>query len=304
MPGMTDRGNRGSPSPPVPGFYFSERKVLDMTALRLKDVARCAWYVARTDELPGESSRSFTDAWLLDFWSTSRRLAMHWQRRLAEVLHSEYSSANPSDKSRLEGFACEVLIGDLLVRQMATVVEAAAVARDRTAPAGQCTARAKPIVGQIVQNLEHVRHLMLSQLDTDGIAVSAVDRFRSRCERWTDLLIGPWTVQFGIADYARDPRRAWDFGEEDASETPSPFRQRLLHQSFRAAFRGRLVESPVATTELLTIRQFADDLASIPSSERSASGRRPEPSADVERRSQAARNLLEISLRRLRERDS
>lgn len=275
-----------------------------MTALRLKDLARCAWYVARTDKLPGVSSSPLTDAWLLDFWSTSRRLAMHWQRQHATVRHLGFSEANPSDKTRLEALVGEVLVGDLLVRQMATVIESEAVARDRENPPDNCVARVKPIVGQVVDNLEHVRHLILSQLDADGIAVSAVDRLRSRCERWNDLLIGPWTVQFGVAQYARDPRRAWDFGEEDASDTPSPLRQRLLHQSFRAAFRGRLVESLVATTELISIRQLANDLATIPSSERTASGRRPDPSRSVGGRSTAARDLLETSLRRLWERES
>ena len=48
--------------------------------------------------------------------------------------------------------------------------------------------------------------------------LSELDRLRRRVERWTDVLLGPLVAHYGneLADFAFDPRRARDFGEDQS----------------------------------------------------------------------------------------
>ncbi len=105
---------------------------------------------------------------------------------------------------------------------------------------------ARQAIDETVQVLHH-----------DGYATSSIQqeavelmRFRSRVERWTDLLIGFLVVRFGDARYAFEPDRARDFAV-DIRRHGQLGRSReaweLTLQSLRLAFQNRrLGHSPHA----------------------------------------------------------
>lgn len=149
---------------------------------------------------------SFNEAALFSLWQSVRKQAGGWQRELHEFQVSISEHAVASEVTKLNQLGREILAADLLLRVWGSLQ----VARDRR----RGVAFAQPILEHVVYSIQHVRARLLQLVLCCGEPAASLDRFRRRCDRWTDVLIGPILVKFGTGFFAYDPQRAWEFGEE------------------------------------------------------------------------------------------
>ncbi len=157
---------------------------------------RSAW--VRQPQLFGEVLRLF--------WSSERRLQQEWLRQLMQV------DKNFEQEAKIfEQVAMELFVTDLVTRVWGTNWTIA----DRA----QGGSDVQQIVTNSLCGLEKIRRdlllLMVHRWESaSNVLISRLDRFRRRSERWTDLLIAGPAALHGVWDYAIEPQRARDFGEE------------------------------------------------------------------------------------------
>lgn len=86
----------------------------------------------------------------------------------------------------------------------------------------------------------------LVECDGSGVEEAVeMNRLRRRCERWTDMLLGRLLIDFDVAEFAFDERRARDFSadlclNEDSLEHPAMWQ--LVVASIRVGFQHGLSE--------------------------------------------------------------
>lgn len=175
-------------------------------------VAEFSALVAAQAPLIIEGITPLAEGPLCVYWQHSKTL---WPRRRRELdeLCSELTDHSSSEQiQRVVTIASDLLIGELLTRVAGAVLTAC----DRR----QRLRRAEPIARAVLtvhqQCRASVLRLLLHSNCLPADQVAELDRLRRRVERWTDVLIGPLVAHYGneLADFAFDPRRACDFGEE------------------------------------------------------------------------------------------
>jgi hypothetical protein len=169
------------------------------------------------------------DASLLELWQSTRELAADWQRRLQRLDRHREASWSRTWCDDLVRMGHEIFAAEVLFRVWGTMLAAQDRQRD--------TAAARPILDHVVFNVQHVRSKTMELVMHAGDPAATVDRFRRRCERWTDVLIGPLVARYGTAIYAHEARRAWEFGEELLSAELVAGAEQLRRAGFRTAFR-------------------------------------------------------------------
>jgi hypothetical protein len=152
------------------------------------------------------------------YWDCSREQARLW---IADLNHH----ANLADDDSAADHAaivrrCEPLLADILAGGMTTRVWGAVLsACDQSTGIESGSLIAEGVLTQ--QNLVW-NHLLRWLMDHPTIPVEEAARFdhlRRRVERWTDVLIGHLVHKFGVVQFAFDPDRARDFGEEQLADT-------------------------------------------------------------------------------------
>ena len=120
-----------------------------------------------------------------------------------------------------------------------------------------------------VNGLMRIRKGILSRLLTipnhANHRVLEVDRTRRRCDRWTDMLLGPIANLSGCYEFAFDAERARDFGEESFVEdrlTGPNVAEHLVAAGMRLKFVQYLPDDMVSEPELICLSQSI--LSSIP----------------------------------------
>ena len=212
--------------------------------LTIRSVAELALVVSRAgDQLLDEGTIPTTAA-LRAFWQSSRRLQQRWLK----VVDQEEASVS-RDWKVLERLASRVFVCEMLVRTWSTVL----ASLDRRRGTEDLTSVARNIVIGLLQ----IRHRVLGGLllcpPSEKDRVMEIDLLRRRCDRWTDLLLGQLAVKQGCLDFAFDPERARDFGEESQfpdAEASSPAFDHLMSAGLRMAFLQHL------PTEILDEPEF------------------------------------------------
>lgn len=141
---------------------------------------------------------------LRQFWAANLSLQQRWLKELASV-----STDATSDAERFERIALELFLMELLTRVWAThwtIGDRAAGAHD-----------IERVLANTLRGLSQVRRevLLLMVRNWRGAmseTISRLDRFRRRCERWTDVLIAGPGARHGVWDFAVEVDRAQDFG--------------------------------------------------------------------------------------------
>lgn len=187
-----------------------------------------------------ESTEPIADTLLFDFWGEGRQLTNDWLRRV-DLLENTQHHRGALDRDLILGtLANELFAMEVPSRLVGTVL--AALDRQRKTP------EYRPIAEHVLFAIQHVRARLLALILSGGEQHAAADRFRRRCERWTDMLIGPCLVRFGTAAYAHDARRSWEFGEDLLSDQGINVAQQLVRPSLLAAFRGPSGRSPIQSS--------------------------------------------------------
>lgn len=153
--------------------------------------------------LPGSALQSF--------WSVNRNLQRRWTLELGRTANHRPAGLRP-----LELVGLELFLTELLTRVWATNWTIGDRSRHQ--------ADVERLMRNTVNGLARVRREVLMRMvdhwqGESAELVSRLDRFRRRCERWTDLLIaGPASVH-GVWDFAVESDRARDFGRESWSRS-------------------------------------------------------------------------------------
>ena len=193
---------------------------------------------------------------LQSFWQNSRTLQQRW----AKSLHG-WTSADSPDVEFLENLAPRVFACEMLVRTWGTAL----VALDRRCGTDDLTYVAR----SAVVGLQQIRHGILSRLlglpESMNDRVMQVDRLRRRCDRWTDLLIGPIAFKSDCFEFAFDTERSRDFGEEgsiaDPATGPHPI-EHLVSAGLRLTFLKHLSPANLEEPEFAGLTQSV--LSSLP----------------------------------------
>jgi hypothetical protein len=135
------------------------------------------------------------------------------------------------------------------------------------------------IADKIFGELLELRCLMLQALAADHGLTAAeaalLDRYRRRCERWTDALLAPLVVRTKLTDFAICPERTLDFATPAATDPQGmaswPLAVVGLRLAFTPADRFRRTESSAEDGVADTLA--AAILASFPASAFGTEGR-------------------------------
>lgn len=204
------------------------------SAFRVRHLAELAFDLIRVADEIVAADQPIADAPLFALWQAAREIVGGWERRLQRLdryREAAWARTWCDDLSRL---AHEILAAELLFRVLGSIL----AAQDRQRGSNS----ARPIIEHIVLNVQHARSKTMELVVHAGDPVAAIDRFRRRCERWTDVLIGPVLARHGTAMFTHDPRRAWEFGEEQIASEAVEGAAQLMQAGFHAAFRDAASE--------------------------------------------------------------
>lgn len=198
-----------------------------------------------------ESGRQLSDEALVQYWSASKCRLQSWSKSLKQVaaagsaelrpphwLSSGGTTAtDPLSISTIIGVLTEILTSEVLTRVWA----ATATAHDRRRNAGDV----EPIVRSVYAGHLEARNRTLVIL-TRGPGISthdavALNRFRRRAERWTDLLLGRVMLNADISEFTFDTELAREFAHDFRGQHAWQRGGRawsLALASLRASFHG------------------------------------------------------------------
>lgn len=196
FPRLTERTDSGA-------FIVNHRMVAEFSAL-----------VAAQAPLIIEGATPLAEGPLCVYWQHSRTLWPRRRRELDELCSEMLGNQSLDQIQRVVTIASDLLIGELLTRVAGAVLTAC----DRR----QRLRHAEPIARNVLtvhqQCRASVLRLLLHSTLLPADQLAELDRLRRRVERWTDVLLGPLMTHYGndLSDFAFDPRRALDFGEDQS----------------------------------------------------------------------------------------
>ncbi len=193
---------------------FTERSRIGVAIVNHRMVAEFTALVAAQAPLIIEGTSPLAEGPLCVYWQHSKTLWPRRRRELDELCSEMVGNESSARIQQIVTIASDLLIGELLTRVAGAVLTAC----DRR----QRLRRAEPIARNVLtvhqQCRASVLRLLLHSTCLPADQLAELDRLRRRVERWTDVLIGPLVAHYGneLADFAFDPRRARDFGEEQS----------------------------------------------------------------------------------------
>ena len=200
-----------------------------LTARSLAELALVFSQAARgiLEETKAPSSES-----IRGFWRSNRLLQTRWMIELE-------AGINPrsNEIELLERLAPRIFTSEILIRSFSTFL----AAFDQRLGADDLTRVARNVVSGQLQIRLKVLSRLLAVPEIDHDRVLKVDRLRRRCDRWTDLLVGVIAIRENCFEFAFDPDRAKDFGEESMfAETE--FGPRPIETLVSAGLRGSFLQ--------------------------------------------------------------
>lgn len=153
------------------------------------------------------------EAPLGEYWQHSRQRLSAWLQTLEECKNWR---ANPEQEqtgwTAYRALAEEIFMADVLSRVWGAVLTASDRYRGATF--------AEPLARNVMLGQMQARQLVLRSMVEAGSEAAEqivlIDQTRRRAERWSDVLLGHLVLQYDVDEYAFDPDRARDFGQEQA----------------------------------------------------------------------------------------
>ncbi|WP_010588253.1 hypothetical protein [Schlesneria paludicola] len=188
-----------------------------------RTVAELALVISKAARTHLNHSHKPSAASLKLFWQSSRSLEKRWATAL-----DEWTVAGSRDLAILEQLAMRLLTSEMVVRIWGTILGSI----DRIGQDDDLIRVAQSAVGCFTRSRNSLLTLLVAVPERDQQHAQRIDRLRRRCERWTDLLLGPIAVKSGCFEFAFSPERALDFGEEllasDVATGPNPAEHLVL----------------------------------------------------------------------------
>ena len=208
-----------------------------VTTVNQRLVAEFTALVAAQAPLIIEGTAPLAEGPLCVYWQHSKTLWPRRRHELEELCSQADSTAPPDRVPRMIAIASDLMVGELLTRVAGAVLTAC----DRR----QRLKRGEPIARNVLavhqQCRASVLRVLLHSTSLPADQLAELDRLRRRVERWVDVLLGPLIAHYGneLCDFAFDPRRARDFGEEQSQarfQSTSQPRWSFLLAGLRSAF--------------------------------------------------------------------
>lgn len=201
--------------PPTTEAELTIRQLIELTAL-------ASIYSPHVIESPVSPPREA----LTRYWGCFKAAQRMWINRLAaypEEANAAAASERPQVWARTEPVLTEVFVTELVARVWGAILTAGDRAR------GVCEAEPlarNALIGQLEARKLALR-LMVNGPHVSLDQIAALDRLRRRLERWTDVLLGHVVKRFGLADFAFDADRAFEFGEDQLQAGDDPQRTQI-----------------------------------------------------------------------------
>ncbi len=215
--------------------------------LSAKSIAELALVVSNAAPRIFEETKAPSSESIRGFWQSNRLLQKRWMNELEIV-----RNIRTADIELLERLAPRVFTSEILVRVFSTLL----AAFDRRLGTDELTRVARNVVSGLLQIRMNVLAQLLAVSESDESRVLKIDRLRRRCDRWTDLLVGTIAIRDNCFEFAFDPDRARDFGEESMfAETefgPRPFEE-LISAGLRGTFLMHLSNQNFDEPEFITL---------------------------------------------------
>jgi len=195
------------------------------SGLSARSLAELALVISRVGSSILDESATPSHDSLKTFWQSSRSLEQGWMRYL-----DEWTASGNFDVERLE----------------------------RQRGSQDLTFLARNTVSGLLQIRNGILSRLLLVPESDQNRVLEVDKLRRRSDRWTDFLIGPLAVKYGCFEFAFDPDRARDFGDEatiaDPMIGPNAV-EHLVSAGMRMKFLQYLPDESVTESEFMGLTQ-------------------------------------------------
>jgi len=231
--------------------------------MNARHLAQLAAEVAAHGPLLIESDSPLSESGLQHYWTASKCRTDRWGHALRQF-QREADELGPN-WARATWPAIECVIDEVFTSELLTRVWTAVVCgydlRHESADG-------EPVVRSILSGHLEIRHRalqLLLQVPVGREDVDRLNRLRSRCERWSDLLVGCLLSTADVSSLASAPQRARDFSENLADQRRSGTWQQgwsLTLGALRTAFPPSSSE-PAANHDL-NARIAASVLACFP----------------------------------------
>jgi len=209
--------------------------------MHVRDLVEVAGIVAYHGPSLVRTTQAIPQAPLAQYWATSRCRLENWHRTLKQysTLAALERPLATDDWLALRSTLDEIFVSEILCRVWTAVL----VGRERRQGGGSDEPLARSTFQSHMDARQRALVLLLhSQAFTTEQAVS-INRLRRRAERWSDLLLGGLVDDLPDAEFAVDPDRAREFGDDLLRRRQAPGgRQawRLTLVSLRGAFQSGL----------------------------------------------------------------
>ncbi len=176
--------------------------------VNLRQTAEVAALASMVSEHVVQAEEPIATNALHAYWKSSQLRLKCWFAGLRTSPPGRTTTLPPFHLRQQVCLSREILVAELLTRVWSTVL----LARDVYHANDECQQLARHVfLGQM-----EARHEVLKMLaDPNRLPsreTTAIDRLRRRVERWTDVLVGPMVIQYGVTDFAFDVERAKDHG--------------------------------------------------------------------------------------------
>jgi len=149
-----------------------------------------------------------------EYWLHSRRRLSAWLRQLDAC--RDWQSNEDEAPNGWNGYRTlveEIFLADVLSRVWGAVL----TAYDRR----RQTSFAEPIAYNVMTGQMQARQIALRSMVSAGSTaaerIAQIDHIRRRAERWADVLLGHLVLKHDVEEFAFDPDRAREFGQEHAN---------------------------------------------------------------------------------------
>lgn len=163
-----------------------------------------------------EGTKPFPPNALYDFWFYGQEHLKQRRKVLEPLVFGDNRSEISEDE--LEVIFKDFFAEEMLIRLVTAVLTAADKRRN------QC--QAEPIARNVLLSfLEVKRHalkILVSEVHLNTNSIKRINKTRRSIERWTDLLLGQFVLNYELDEFAHDVARSKDFGEDQSSNLNSP----------------------------------------------------------------------------------
>tara|TARA_R110000868_G_scaffold100853_1_gene277468 strand:+ start:128966 stop:129904 length:939 start_codon:yes stop_codon:yes gene_type:complete len=163
-----------------------------------------------------EGAGPFSSDTLCDFWYHGQE-HLKLRRRVLEPL-AQSDSPGELSESELEAIFKDFFAEEMLIRVVTTVLAVTDQKRKQR--------QAEPIARSLYLAFLDLKRIVLAVMVAENhLSLDALKRInttRRSIERWTDLMLGQFVLRYNMQEFAHDPERSRDFGEDQSTNLNAP----------------------------------------------------------------------------------